>query len=226
MVAKEFRSGREIRMWEDELHSHTQAPFNTGPRSLFVAYYIPAEMSCFIQLGWQMPQYALDLYVEHRVETNGLAPPIKGKSKNRLPDALASRKLDHIDVAEKDEMISLILSKDTFTSQEQLAISNYCASDVYGLEALLPVMAGQVDWPRALFRGHYMKASAWVVHHGIPIDTRMFTLLADNWRWLRGCLIRSLPADFDAYVDGSFSGARFLRWCQANGIEWPLLPSA
>ena len=52
-----------------------RAPFDIGPQSLFVAYYVPAEMGCFIPLGWPMPQYVLDLYVEHRVETNGL---IKG----------------------------------------------------------------------------------------------------------------------------------------------------
>jgi DNA polymerase-1 len=51
MVAKEFRSGREIRMWGHELLSQAHAPFDVGPQSLLVAYYVPAEMGCFIQLG-------------------------------------------------------------------------------------------------------------------------------------------------------------------------------
>jgi DNA polymerase I len=223
LVAKEFHSGREIRLWADELARLKQAPFDTGPNSLFVAYYIPAEMGCFIKLGWDIPQYALDLYVEHRVQTNGLIP--KGK-KNRLPDALECRGLPHLDVAEKDEMISLILSKDVFSPQEQQAILDYCASDVYGLEDLLPVMVTQgIDWPRALFRGHYMKATAWVVHFGIPIDTHALHQLQDNWDWLRHSLIKSLPADFDAYQDGHFSSANFLGWCDRQGIPWPRLPS-
>jgi DNA polymerase I len=220
MVAKEFRSGREIRMWGHELLSLTQAPFDVGPQSLFVAYYVPAEMGCFIQLGWEMPQYVLDLYCEHRVQTNGLI-----STSNRLPDALEYRKLSHIDVADKDQMISLILSKEVFTPQEQRAILDYCASDVYGLEALLPAMADTIDWPRALFRGHYMKGSAWVVHHGIPIDVPMLGQLSDNWEWLRGGLIRALPADFDAYVEDHFSASRFLLWCERHGISWPRLPS-
>jgi DNA polymerase I len=37
MVAKEFRSGREIRMWAHELLNLAQAPFDVGPQSLFVA---------------------------------------------------------------------------------------------------------------------------------------------------------------------------------------------
>ena len=154
MVAKEYRSGREIRMWADELLAQKQAPFDVGHRSLFVAYYAPAEMGCFIELGWKMPDYVLDLYVEHRVATNGIV-----KTSNRLPDALEYHRLPHLDVADKDQMISLILSKEEFTPREQRAIMDYCASDVYGLIALLPAMAWQVDWPRALFRGHYMKGS-------------------------------------------------------------------
>jgi hypothetical protein len=90
-----------------------------------VAYYVPAEMGCFIQLGWDIPQYVLDLYCEHRVQTNGLI-----STSNRLPDALEYRKLSHIDVADNDKMIYLILSKEVFTPQEQRQILAYCASDV------------------------------------------------------------------------------------------------
>ena len=176
-------------------------------------------MACFIALGWAMPDYVLDLYVEHRVETNGLI-----KSTNRLPDALEWRKLPHMNVSARDQMISLILSKEEFTPQERQAIFDYCASDVYGLEALLPAMK-DIDWPRALLRGHYMKANAWVVHWGIPIDVASLRLLSDNWDWLRHGLVQSLPPDFNAYVDGHFSAARFLDWCERNGVAWPRLPS-
>ena len=43
---------------------------------LFVAYYAPAELSCFLALGWPLPARILDLYIEFRAETNGLALPI------------------------------------------------------------------------------------------------------------------------------------------------------
>ena len=31
MVAKELRTGRTIRLWQDDLRRHTRAPFETGP---------------------------------------------------------------------------------------------------------------------------------------------------------------------------------------------------
>jgi len=72
MVAREYRSGREIRMWEDELNRLRAAPFDTGPRSVMVAYFASAEIGCFEALGWERPANIIDLFAEFRVETNGL----------------------------------------------------------------------------------------------------------------------------------------------------------
>ena len=55
MVAREFRSGRLIRLWSNELADLRDPPFPMGPDSLFVAYYASAEFSCFLQMGWPMP---------------------------------------------------------------------------------------------------------------------------------------------------------------------------
>ena len=72
MVALELRSGREIRMWEDELAGLRAAPFDTGPRSVMVSFFASAEMGCFEALGWKRPANIIDLFAEFRVETNGL----------------------------------------------------------------------------------------------------------------------------------------------------------
>ena len=72
MVAEEFWSGRQIRMWEEELRASPAAPFNTGPDCLLVAYFASAELACFRALGWPLPYNILDLFAEHRVITNGL----------------------------------------------------------------------------------------------------------------------------------------------------------
>src|SRR6516165_9974205 len=73
MVAKEFRSGRVIRLWVDELGS--APPFDVGQDTLFVAYYASAELGCFLSLGWPMPARILDLFAEFRCLTSGLAVP-------------------------------------------------------------------------------------------------------------------------------------------------------
>ncbi len=70
MVAREYHSGRTIRLWDDELGEN--APFDTGENTLVVAYYASAEMLCFKSIGWQPPSNFLDLYVEFLRKYNGL----------------------------------------------------------------------------------------------------------------------------------------------------------
>ena len=48
-----------------------KAPFDTGPDAALVAHYSSAELGCFLELGWPLPTNVIDLFAEHRVETNG-----------------------------------------------------------------------------------------------------------------------------------------------------------
>lgn len=86
MVAQELIGGRQIRMWRDELLALRKAPFDTGGDVAFVAYYASADLGCFLELGWPLPVNVIDLFAEHRVETNGQKLLVDG---NRLPHALA-----------------------------------------------------------------------------------------------------------------------------------------
>ena len=72
MVAKEFRTGRLIRLWVDELGA--APPFDVRQGVLFVAYYASAELGCFLSLGWSLPVRILDLFTEFRNLTNGSPP--------------------------------------------------------------------------------------------------------------------------------------------------------
>src|SRR5690348_9863374 len=71
MVARELRTGRLLRVWEDELQRMKRPPYPLGKDCLFVAYYASAEMGCHLALGWPLPVNLLDLYVEFRNLTNG-----------------------------------------------------------------------------------------------------------------------------------------------------------
>jgi hypothetical protein len=73
MVARELRSGRLLRLWQDELPP--RPPFDVELDTLFLAYMAAAELGCFAVLGWPMPPRVLDLYVEFRALTNGRATP-------------------------------------------------------------------------------------------------------------------------------------------------------
>src|SRR6516164_683320 len=75
LVAREWRSSRTVRLWQDQLADLGQPPFAVGPEALFVAFYASAELGCFLPLGWPMPARILDLYAEFRSLTSGLAVP-------------------------------------------------------------------------------------------------------------------------------------------------------
>jgi len=75
MVAREMRTGRELRIWRDELMMMRAAPFRTDSRALFVSYAAAAECGVFHVLGWPKPTRVLDLFAEFRAMTNGLGTP-------------------------------------------------------------------------------------------------------------------------------------------------------
>ena len=221
MVARDLRSGRELRLWREELLALHRAPFDTGLDVLVVAYLASAELGCFLELGWPLPANVLDLYVEHRVETNGL-PPSCG---NGLVGALASRGLGHIDAGEKEAMRRLVCDQRHWSDTERHSILQYCSSDVDGLAALLPRMAPGIDLPRALLRGRYMAAVARMERAGVPIDTNIHRRLAESWDSIKGELVAGVDAAFGVYDGMSFKRDRFRDFLSAHGIPWPTLGS-
>jgi DNA polymerase I len=221
IVAQEVKTGRVIRLWRNELLSLTRAPFDVGTDVLFVAYFASAEFGCFLELGWPLPEYVLDLYVEHRVETNG-ERPLCGDG---LLGALALRGLGHIDAGEKDDMRRLILERQHWSDEERLRILDYCGSDVTGTVALFSRMAPSIDWPRALLRGRYMKAVARMERTGVPIDTELYQVLTSNWDSLKEDLIAAVDVDYSVYEGTTFKAHRFVEFLSSRGILWPKYPN-
>jgi len=118
MVAREWRTGHTIRVWADRLIQMPRPPFPIDPESLFVAYYVSAELGCFLARGWPMPARVLDLFVEFRNLTNGLGA-VAG---NGLLGALMHFGLPAIDAAEKEGMRALALRPGPHTEAEQTAL--------------------------------------------------------------------------------------------------------
>jgi DNA polymerase I len=221
MAARELRSGREIRLWRDDLLALNRAPFDTGLDSVIVAFVASAELGCFLELGWPLPVNVLDLYVENRIETNGVPTPCG----NGLIGALAMRGLGHIDAGEKQSMRRLILDQNHWSDAERRSILEYCASDVEALVALLPYMASKIDWPRALLRGRYMAAVAWMERVGVPIDADTFEQLIRNWDSIKRRLVADVDAAFGVYDGMSFKRERFRQFLAIRRIPWPSCPS-
>ena len=113
LVAREWRSGRLIRLWEDELLALQGPPFSIDTDVLLVAYYASAELSCYLSLGWHMPARVLDLCVEFKWLTSGLQVSC-GKG---LLGAMLHFGFDAIAVEEKNSMRELAMSGGPFNSK-------------------------------------------------------------------------------------------------------------
>jgi DNA polymerase I len=218
MVAKELRSGKTWRLWRGEFGS--TPPFSIGLDTLFVAFYASAELSCFRAFGWPMPARILDLFVEFRARTNGLAPV-----KNGLINALVYFGLDAIGSTEKNRLRDLVLQGGPWSDGERKEILDYCESDVLALERLLPAMLPKIDIPRALLRGRYMAAVSAMEHTGTPIDMPTLELLRKRWTEIQGELIGEIDKNYGVFEGRSFRARRFAAFLNRHDIPWPLLES-
>jgi len=221
MVVRIWSSGYIRRYWRDELLQMSTAPFPTGDKALCVAYYASAEMDCFLVLGWAMPANLLDLFTEFRCLTNGLRL-LHGSG---LLGALMYYGLPSIGGEQKDTMRDLILTGGPWSPAEQLAILGYCETDVIALANLFGAMQDQIDWPRALLRGRYMKAVSRIQMNGIPLDVETLGMLQSQWNAIQDQLIADIDSDYGVYAGRTFKGDRWEEYLVTNNIPWPRLES-
>ena len=153
MVATELRSGRTWRLWRGQFE--TQPPFPLDNDTVLIAYYASAELGCF-KSNWPPPVYVLDLFTEFRARTNGHSPP-NGAG---LLGAATYFGIDGIDITEKQDLRSRILSGGPGPPTDRTAILEYCASDVLTLERLLVAMLPRIDWLYAPLRGRFFMQAA------------------------------------------------------------------
>ena len=220
-VAREFRTGQTLRLWEHGLRRLREPPWPSDDTSLMVAYYASAECGCYDTLGWPMPSQVLDLFTECRNIANGLETPCG----YGLLGALAWFGLDGIDAAEKDSMRDLALRGGPWAADERTALLDYCEQDVEALERLLRAMLPWLDLDRALLRGRYMVAAARMESVGVPIDARAHSTLATHWEAIQDRLIERIDADYDVFEGRTFRARRFAAFLTTNDLPWPLLPS-
>jgi DNA polymerase-1 len=226
MVAEEYWTGRQIRLWEHELASLDAAPFNIGPNAAFVAYFASAEFGCFKALGWTLPTNTLDLFCEHRVLTSGTQLP----HGNSLIGAARRYGVDTIAATEKETMRELIMAGGPWTQAERADILEYCASDVALLRPLLESIAPDLNVTHqrlghAVWRGRYMGAVATMEHNGIPVDAKTLGVLYERWLDIQDALIADVDKDYGVYDGRTFKADRFAVFLAENNIPWPRLDS-
>jgi hypothetical protein len=219
MVAKDLCTGQEWRSWRGEFGA--APPFPTDDSALLVAYYASAELGCFLELGWSMPKFVLDLSAEFRNLTNQVPVPA-GKG---LVGALTYFGLDAIGAQEKNAMRDLALRGPPWTDAERVDLTEYCAGDTVALERLLPAMLPRINLRQALLRGRYMRAAAVIERVGVPIDTDTLALVREQWINIQDDLIAAVDAQFGVYDGRTFKHDRWAQFLADHNIPWPHLES-
>jgi len=220
MVAKELRSQRVLRIWEDDLVNMKHAPFPTDKSSLYVAYFATAELDCHLALGWGLPVALLDLYPRFRNETNGLRP-IDG---NSLIAALQRYGISEFCQEHKDHMRTRILQGGPWTQEEQREVLDYCESDVIALEQLLPHLAPKnpKTLGQSLHHGLYLHTVSKMQHRGIPVDTESLDILKSELPSIRQQLVRQIDVRYEVYDGLVFKTGWFENLIKRMGISaWP-----
>jgi hypothetical protein len=222
LCAHELRSGRRFRLWRDEILQLKAPPYRVDDKTLFVAFYASAELTCHLSLGWTLPRNVLDLFIEFRRRTNNSdehQPPAG------LLNTLDYFNLDSIEVQAKEQWRGMVLRGGPWTAEERAGVLDYCWSDVDALQRLLPVMPVS-NFGHSLIHGSYMRADAWMRHRGIPIDRLLFDDFIAFWGELRQELINDLNSRFPFFEGASFRHKLLKQWVVSHGIRfWPLTPT-
>lgn len=219
-VGRELRSGREIRLWGEGMST----PLPIGDDGVLVAYYAPAELGCYLALGWPLPAQVLDLFAEFRNFSNGRDAVLDVRGAALLV-ALAHFGLSHLDPETKAGWRNRIIAGPPYSPEERQGILDYCASDVVALEALLGPLAGRLQsrphWiDHALLRGRYMKAVAHMEHVGTPLDVETLARLSVQWDDLKLALIDDIRGAYPFFVGATLKHGLFEKWLAERGIPW------
>jgi hypothetical protein len=230
LVALEMRSGRLIRLWQDELGRFP--PYRLDNDALIVGYMLAAEFGFHIAKGWGEPACALDAYIEfrHYVNDGSIKSGDREKGFYGIDGALRYFLEDEIDIARKKEMRDRILQGPPFGVQEQQDIVAYCEDDVRSLARLVPHIVPTIrSLPHAMFRAKFQWAIAQQERRGPPINRPLLTRIRGHWPGMQLDLVTELDRPFGCYeiVDGRphWRKELFTNYVRRNGWIWPRLDS-
>ena len=220
LAAREHRSGRRFLLSHDELMRMKTPPFDIGPQTVVVGYFLSAEMACFQQLGWPQPTNQLDLFVEFRNQVNG----------HTLPRGFGLQGCLHYfgePLVEEKEHWREVAVRGPETAAELRGLMNYCMEDVDACVRLLPKVCAYLhthdDLLRALLRGRYAWAVASMQHGGIPIDIPLYTWVNSRVEAVGKEVRESLNPKYGVFrADGSFDNTRFREYLVKEDIAFPL----
>jgi DNA polymerase I len=227
LVAVEWRTGRELRLGQNDLLELSAPPFSLGPEACFIAYSAAAEWSAFLALGWHhLPRNVIDPFYLWVMRWCGAFGENKRPSKDeRGRSLLAACKhygIPTMESAQKDTMRELALRGGTYTTQQQHMLVDYCAEDTILLAPLMVYLIEEeyFSLDTALQLGRYSKAVAAMELARQPVDTNLLRQLITHRAVIREQLIQQFD-QFGVFVTGQFNLKQFGDLLVRLGIQWP-----
>ena len=220
---EEVGSGEVYDIWlADTPQGRASPPIEFTDDDLLVAYYSTAELSCYLQLGWQVPPNIVDLYYEFRNLTNGL-PLTAGRG---LLGACHYYGVECWAPSLKTAHQNLAIRGGPYSDSERSALIDYCRSDVSATCELFRRMCDTINIGPAVHRGRYGKSAAAMERHGVPINVPLLTRLRHNWSHMQAAMIHAVDPLREVYDEaGSFRIDRFSQYLSSRHIDWPRLDS-
>ena len=227
LVALEMRSGRPVRLWQDQLGPFP--PYRLDSDALIVGYMLAAEFGFHAALGWGEPACALDAYIEFRHYVNDGS--VKGGDREKgfysIGGALRYFLEDEIDIVRKVDTRGRILQGPPFSTHEEQTFLDYCEDDTRALARLLPHIVSTLRSPlsHAMFRAKFQWTIAQQERRGVPLDGVLLPRLRKHWQGMRLDLVTELDRPFGCYeiVNGRahWRKARFADYVRRHRMGWP-----
>jgi hypothetical protein len=226
LVALEMRSGRIIRLWQDELGRFP--PYRLDGGALFWGYMNSAEFGFHIARGWGQPACSIDAYIEfrHYVNDGTLKSGDREKGFYSIGGALRYFLEDDIDLKRKEAMRDRIVQGPPFREQEKRDTLAYCGDDTTKLARLVPHLVPTIrSLPQAMMRSKNQWAMAQQERRGVPVDGQKLAHIRQHWQGMKTDLVSELDRPFHCYeiVDGvaHFREQQFADLVRRTGMSWP-----
>ena len=217
-VYSDIFTGEVTRKWVYGKTDYT--PHFDYENVLLVTYNATAEIGSYLKNLHGRPRNIWDAYIE----TSRLYKPMRmGKGALTLLTTAENYGIeDRLTVVEKERNLDLILRRNEFSSlpfdytlTEQKQILDYCQSDteilrqlfikqVLDIETKLDLKTEE-DFERELWqiqnRGYAIGCVSLVERNGIPVDTKLISMLNEAWPKVKDNLIRKINKDIDVFTD-------------------------
>ena len=182
----------------------------------------------FAPLNWPRPAAVVDLFAEFTLLNNAMRDQGQSAGKPRsLAQAMRHYRLPFMGGEDKERWRALAIDPPTIWSPElQGGMLDYCGEDADADRKLLLAMdaAGDIDWPRAMWRGLASFEFGIIEHNGIPLDVALYRKIMNNRKIMMQRLIVRLGLT-QLYPEGRFNYQRLGLYLAQHGIPWPRLAS-